>query len=410
MRWLVGVVLLMSGMAAALGQKAPDAAAPPTDDAAEKTELRLSLAVQQSRPLEVGQRVQLALNVAYRAAPPRSRIYVHVIALHGRRWAAPGGATLSADNPTFSFSGFFVDGDHSPFKLDASNYPISVVIRNDYLAKVVGQWAGDPAAAAKMAEGISGNKEGYRLFLAHLASLLRPEGIEAASLAFTVPDYGQYFDGLLIVPLMLTYKDDGSQTVTYAGARSTSIYLPVTPNRPEPAPERAAAPEAIPGSAAITGFVPNNLVLVTGARNTVGVRIAYRDLQPGTALYVLAIPVSGNQYVLGALTSELGGLRRSGSPAFVEPPAAPNRGSATSRNLRVQVMGEEKIEAAFVSVVEKGGDGDAEAQVVITPKPYARRYERVHLVPVLLVPTAEGLRYLIDTRKLTGPKLLVSEG
>lgn len=187
----VGVVRSQNGAGAA-------GTAPTEPSAASKTELRLSLVRPAGPPLEVGQRVQPPLNVAFRRAPPRSRIYVHILAMHGDQWIAPGGAEMSATDPTFNFSGFFVDGDQSPFKIAASNYPITLGIKNDVIAKALGQFSGK-AASAEMASCVSGNSKGYRLSLAHLTSILRPDSVESVTLGFTVPDYGQYFDALDIV-------------------------------------------------------------------------------------------------------------------------------------------------------------------------------------------------------------------
>ena len=86
-------------------------------------------------------------------APPKSRIYAHVITMRGDRWITPGGALIGATAPTFSFDGAFVDGDRSGLRIGADNYPISALIKSEFLAKAFTQILSDAKAATEMADG-----------------------------------------------------------------------------------------------------------------------------------------------------------------------------------------------------------------------------------------------------------------
>ena len=407
----IGMCIVASGLVIAQSR---DGRPQQGDSALGKAELRLSLTKPVTRPLDVGEKVELPVSVAFRDLPPRSRVYAHLLTLDGDAWITPGGGRFTVTNPTLSLSGQFVDGDRSVFKIAPSNYPVSMLIKRDTLAMMFDKLLGGGKDVKDLADGIVGNQEeGYRLFLAFLTSVGdRREGIEHTTVSFTVPDYPYYYDRVLIAPFVLTFDADGSQTAHYAGANATTVTVGIRPNRPVPAREAEIKGKTsdIPGKATITGFSPSNAVLATGARNTLNLRIDYQQLKPGTAIYVAPIAFSGERYVFGALTTTIGSYAASGKPDFIDNQSNLWRIPKEGRPLRVPFFGGQDLEAAFVTTVAKGGDGEATGQITFVPPAYARRYERVHLVPILVVPTDEGLRFLIDDGRLKGPRLLVSEG
>jgi hypothetical protein len=381
-----------------------------------KGDIRLALGKALSSPSQIGQELNLSLTIAYQNIPPRSRIYAHLLTIADNKWILPGpDASMSATETNLKLTGTFVDGDQSIFKIGPKNYPISTLISRESLVKSFGSFLGNQKDGEEFADAISNRPEGYDFTLAFLTSVgEKGNGFSNVILNFKVPDYPQYYDAILIAPFVLLYNEDGSPTVYIDAKNMTSVKISVNPNRPKPPPtENKASVSAgdIPGMAAISGYRPANAVLATGRANDIEIRVRYKHLPPGTAIYVAPIPNTGDRYVFGGLSTSMGSLKAVVTPEFVDGVSELFRIPPEGRPLffSLPFFGDQKLEAAIVAVINNG-EGEVTASMTFTPPSYARRYERIELMLLLLVPTKQGLRLLIDGERLSGAKLLVSEG
>jgi hypothetical protein len=379
----------------------------PKDPRIGKGEIRLGFQKPFSGPVQIGQNIVIPLIVAYRNLPTPSRIYVHLLTLAGDQWITPGGAKLSAKGVDFHYSGTFTNKDMSIFNIASSNYPISRVISKEFIASLLGN--GDES----IIEAVCAGKEGYELTLAFLTSVASgSNGLEDVTLGLTVPDYPYYYDAILIVPIVLFHDEDGTQTIYFTNKNDndqmTAIRLPVQPNRLSILKEEKSKEfDEIPGQALCTDYSPRNKALTIAKSNKLEVRIRYENIKPGTAIYVAMIPNSSDKYIFGSFS--VTNIKLASKPTFIDGVSKLFRIPAENKPIYVPGIGVASLEAAYIATIKDGGEGEVSGPITFTPPPYPLKYEWIHLVPVLLVPTDVGLRAVIDDQRIKGPKIRVSE-
>jgi hypothetical protein len=149
---------------------------------------------------------------------------------------------------------------------------------------------------------------------------------------------------------------------------------------------------------------------MTGVQNELEISATYKDMESGTAIYAVLIPVENERFVFGKFSIQIGGLKGLVSPTFLDRPSTLFRIPLDYRPIEIPIVREEGIEAALVGVVQHDRSGRLQGRIAFTPPAYAKRYSRVAILPVLVVPKPNGLRALIDFKRNVGVHLLVSEG
>lgn len=378
-----------------------------------KGEIRLAFKEPINKPVEIGSTLNLPISVAYADLPKKSRVYAHLLALADDKWITVGGATLGGSDMNFSFSGGFREAKQTLFQYGAGNFPIERVIKKTEIAKILEGFGVGKGQTNKFADAIATNAQGYQLTLAFLAAVGdKTTGFRDATLSIKIPDYPHYYDGILIVPFIFHYDETGVPTVYFSGKKMNALRVPVLPNRPKPKPKKTTQVRAdqLPGEATVQRYSPSNAIITTGAANSLKLEVAYKNLAPGSAIYVAVIPTHKGRYIFGKYALTLPGIRGAVKPKFFDD-TSPRYGiPIENKAIEVPFAGGQVLEAALVATVQSGGTGVIEGIVTFVPPPYATRYERVHIMPLLLIPTPSGIRVLMDTDRMKGPKILVSEG
>jgi len=380
----------------------------------EDAQLRITLDTRIDQPFEIGETVKLDLSLSYENLKPGSRIYAHLLPVRGEKWVTVEEGLFSVSDPKFSFSGGISDGDKGFFNFSAGNYPINLLIKNDML-EVLFKGLGIPEESVqKLVENIATSDKGYDLSMAFLASNgQKKSGHEKVKLGFKVPDYYHCYDGITIALFILTYDRDNKASIFTKTANMPGLKVPVKPYQPcpeEKKKEKKVTMEDISGNLRISAFYPTNAILYTGASNTLEVECTYTDLEENSAIYLAFLPsTERNKFLFGQYLLTLPGIKGLVNPTFFESGSEFFRIPSEDAPIKVPFTSGQTLEAAQVGVVKKGGDGKIKGTVTFTPPPYTNRYRRVYLMPLLLVPTPAGNQVLMDTYRLEGKYVNVSE-
>ncbi|ARE39383.1 hypothetical protein RGUI_1242 [Rhodovulum sp. P5] len=361
----------------------------------------------------VGDVVTLPVSIAYQDLPRNSRIYAHLIAVAGDAWVTEGGGTMRADAPAVTFGGNLASGTRGLWQFPDINFPASVLIKRETLAQAFAKALGSAEAGDSFADTLSNEEDGLRLVFAYLANGSVQPGQSDARLEFTIPDYPHYFDAVVISPFLMIFKEDGSQTVSFNGKTMTSLRIPVRPHRPAPAqkPDQGTRHPVIPGTIAILDDASLNTQVRVGQSKTLELSVRYRDVMPGTAIYVVPVAMSGGKMVGtkdGWTTSfDAGGLSLTSKVAFIEGPSPIYAIPDDDKPIALSAVGGVQMEGALVSVVQDS-TGVATGVVSFRPPPFLVDYDWVRLIPVLVAPTDKGTRVALDTKRFTGIDVAVS--
>jgi hypothetical protein len=285
------------------------------------------------------------------------------------------------------------------------------MIKKDALTTMMKGLIGDEKAAAKFADAISNTENGYDLELAFLvANGDNSSGIADATLRIIVPDYPTYYDGILMVPFVFGYDSKDKPFVYVSSKNMRPIRLSVTPNRPRPAVKETQQVSAsdLRGEVTVSEYQPE--VLTVGRTNSLKVKVNYKDIVPGTAVYLAAVPFDKGKYIFGQWQLTLPSIRATVVPTFSKDRSKTYGFAIENRPIEFSFPGSQTLEAGLIGVIVNGGSGVVEGTVSFSPPAYVNKYERIHLMPVLLVPTDSGNRVLIESDRLQGPKVLVAGG
>jgi hypothetical protein len=374
-------------------------------------EIRLALKAHINEPLSIGSTMDISLAVAYDRLPKQARIYVHLMTLAGEKWVTTHEAECSGSDLNFQIAGGMTDSKSSLFGFSDRNYPISKLIEKDKLVVLLKSFAGDEQTAKKFADAVSDTDNGYDLVLAFLvATGDNTSGDADATLRITVPDYPTYYDGILIVPFVFAYDSKDQPFVYVSSKNMRPLRISVKPNRPRPVAKeiKQVLASDLRGEVVVSEYHPE--VLVVGRANSVKVKINYKDLVPGTAVYLAAVPFDKGNYIFGQYALTLPSIKGTVVPTFSQDRSKTYGFAVENRPIEFSFVAGQTLEAGLVGTVVNGGSGVVEGTVSFSPPAYVNKYERVHLMPVLLVPTDSGNRVLIESDRLQGPKVLVAGG
>ena len=376
-------------------------------------EIRLALVKRPQEPIAIGTRVTLSMSIAYEDLPRGARIYAHLMTLAGDKWMTAGAAELSGSDIRLSFSGGFSESESDLFQIAQQNYPINKPIDKDTIATMVKGFGIDQENSVKFADAIASSEAGYDLTLAFLASVAdQSSGFAEATLTFTVPHYSNYYDGILITPFVFQYDSKGTPTVHISSDNMPPIRLSVAPNRPrlQKKDNRPLTAQEIGGSVEIVSYSPSNAVVYTGSRNVLKLDIAYEGLSPGASVYVAPVPSDQGKYIFGRYVLTLPGISGVVKPTVLDAQSPAYGIAIENQPISFPLTHGQTLEAGHIGTVSRGGSGRLSGQLSFIPPAYPNRYQRVHLIPVLLVSTRKGLAVLIESDRLTGPRVLVSDG
>lgn len=360
-------------------------------------DVRIMILNQKSDLYVPGEEVKLSLRVSYKDLPVRSRVYVHLLPVSDTSWAMEGGGVLSVQSPSLNFKGTFVDKDNSHFSIASSNYPISMLIKENQVASALGSMFGSsPETVSEIAKSICGNKEGFGFTLGFLFSVgNKSSGSEDVTLSFTVPNYPKYYNGVIITPFILTREPDNSQTVYMNAKHMFSAKIKVKPNRKKENQENKVTYDDLPGIAKISSIKPSDASIIPGSPNTIEYHIDYKDLKAGTAIYLGMIPKIGDKIITKVGSGSVSSMKGIGKLTFFDEKSPYLRIPIENSPALISPFG---FESALVSVIKDGGEGKTSGMVTFVPPVFAKTYQSIYVFPILIIPTSSGKRALLDKR------------
>lgn len=346
--------------------------------AAAQEAARYQLVPSETGPLVPGEDATLAVRVHFRDAAAGRRLYLLPIPMDGDRGIV-GEGTMSLSNARLEMCGTFGNAPDNPYGIASEHYPLG-------LSATAARILGALGVSRDQVESLTGEDPDQPVSLAigFLASI--PAGRDGAvDATFTLrpPRQERWYDGLLLVPFEVTLDEGREGCARFASRRMNAVRVAVRPEGPRPADRHTTPTRTAIGELEVTGVSPAGTALVLGAANRIGVTVAYRDVPPASAIYVMLLAQRGDTIIRPDGAAFTAGAINF-STCQLEPEAGYYRISAGSRPLRLEMPYLQTVEAALVGAVPAGGTGTVTGEISFVPPPFPTRYYAIQLHPLVV--------------------------
>lgn len=316
------------------------------------------------------------VRVHYRGARAGQRLYLLPIALDGDQGVV-GEGRMSVRGARLNVCGTFGNSGDNPFRIAARHYPLTM---SATAARVLGMLGVSPEAASQVTGGNPDSSLAFTFgFL--VSTPTAGDGVVDAHFTLTPTPQREYYDGLLLVPFVVTLEEGRTGCAEFDSQRMNAVRVRVQPEGPRPPEESGGPRREATGSFEVVEVTPRGAALAIGVQSRLRVTVAFQDVPEPTSVYAMLVAMSGDTIIRPD-----GGRLTAGRIAFSSCSFEPGSGfydvADESRPLRMDMPYFVSIEAAWVGDALAGGSGRVTGEISFVAPPFATRYDAIYLVPI----------------------------